>query len=176
VENPDLPTALRAIPWARRTVLDHIGTVCGCDFDRFLKTYQPYLTTAQVKEMMRDGFEFGGHSIDHPLYAEIGVTEQLRQTRESMRFVKETFAPKRAVFAFPHMDRAVSLGFFDMVQKEGTVEATFGTSAPAKDSVAKSYQRFTMEKTRLTAAGVLGRQAVRTLKKRAIGGLHITRT
>lgn len=160
---------LRNIPWSHRDVLDEIGVLAGCDYAAFLHHSRPYLETAQVRSMMAQGFEFGGHSIDHPLYEGIALQEQLRQTRESVAFVCETFQSKRKLFAFPHTDRGVSRQFFEIVQAEGTVEATFGTSGPGKDCVGRSYQRFSMEKTSLAARAILARQAMKGIRSRMTG-------
>lgn len=175
LEAASLSACLRSIPWARRGILDDLGRLCGCDFDGFLRTRKPYLDTPQVEKMLGQGFEFGGHSVDHPLYASLELSEQLRQTRESMQFVTARFNLRRKLFAFPHMDIGVSRQFFEIVQSDGTVDVTFGTSNPKRDCVPRSFQRFSMEKTRLSAGAILGRQALRRLKLCATFDLPLLR-
>jgi peptidoglycan/xylan/chitin deacetylase (PgdA/CDA1 family) len=171
----DAATALKSITHARRGLADDIARICGVDFSAYLREVRPHLTSEQIAGMLRDGFSVGGHSIDHPLYGDIPLEEQLRQTRESMRFLRERFALDHRVFAFPHTDFRVSRNFFEALSREGTVEATFGTSAPSEDSVPNNFQRFTMEKTIFPARAVLGRQALRRLKQQATGRATIQR-
>jgi peptidoglycan/xylan/chitin deacetylase (PgdA/CDA1 family) len=171
----DAAAALKSITYTRRELSDEIARICEVDFSAYLRSVQPHLTSEQIRKMLRDGFSIGGHSIDHPLYADIPLEEQLRQTRESMRFLRNQFTLDHRVFAFPHTDFKVSQNFFETVLGDGTVEATFGTSAPAEDSAPNNLQRFTMEKTSSTARAVLGRQSLRRLKQRADGRATIQR-
>jgi hypothetical protein len=92
-----------------------------------------------------------------------------------MRFLQERFDLKHRVFAFPHNDWNVSREFFAAVSGDGLVEATFGTSSPAKDCVRASFQRFSMEKTTMSARAILARQCLRKLKQRATGRSTIQR-
>lgn len=171
----DVEASLRAIPWGAQSVLDQLGPLCGVDFDSYARERQPFLTNAQVKSLLRDGMDIGAHSIDHPKYADIPLAEQLRQTRESMRSLENEFALKRRVFAFPHTDSGVSMNFFATVIGENTVEATFGTGAPAQDSARMSFQRFSMEKAAQPAPSVLAHQSLRRLKMRLTGRTLIQR-
>ncbi len=166
VENPN---DLTKIPWKYRTTLDQLGTICGVDFATYAKEHQPHLTSQQVKSLLDRGFEVGSHSVDHPLYLDLSLAEQLSQTRESTAFLAENFGITRRFFAFPHTDRGVSREFFERVASEAGVEATFGTSGPAQDCCARSFQRFSMEKSDLPAEAILARQNLRFLKLQLTG-------
>jgi peptidoglycan/xylan/chitin deacetylase (PgdA/CDA1 family) len=175
IEGEDDVVALKSVQWLKRGVLDEIASKCDYDFEDFLRRRRPYLDSTQVTSMIRDGFDIGAHSVDHPRYADIEISEQLRQTHESMGVLGERFSPRRKVFAFPHTDHGVSRKFFDTIFKEGIVEATFGTGAPCADSVRGSYQRFSMEKMGWPAGAIMGRRTVRGLKLRAAGKSVIQR-
>ena len=164
IDRMDIAAGIRAIPWAERELADRIGEKCGLDFADFLLKARPYLDTAQTKSLLAQGFAIGGHSIDHPLYSELSLEEQLRQTRESIEFLDQRFGLARKAFAFPHMDRGVSRAFFQTVLGDGMLEVTFGTGGPAQDTFPRSLQRFTMEKTSLLARGTIARQAIRGSK------------
>ncbi len=73
-----LPDPLRAIPlpqtflcagFRQKAMLDEAARLMGVDFADFLQRYRPYLSTAQITSMAREGVVFGGHSHDHPLFA-----------------------------------------------------------------------------------------------------------
>jgi peptidoglycan/xylan/chitin deacetylase (PgdA/CDA1 family) len=154
---------LRSVRYGQQDLLDEIAELCDYDFEGFLSSQRPYLTTEQIKALLREGHSLGSHSIDHPLYAEIPFEEQIRQTAEGTRFLCERFGLKRIPFAFPHSDEGVSLRFFDKVRSTGHISITFGTSGLLTDNVPAHFQRFSMEKTSARAPLILARQVVRNL-------------
>jgi peptidoglycan/xylan/chitin deacetylase (PgdA/CDA1 family) len=171
----DAPGALRSLGYEQRALLDPAAEICGLDFRGYLSAVRPYLDSEQVKRMLREGFSIGGHSIDHPHYADLSLEEQLRQTRQSMLFLRERFDPSRRLFAFPHNDDGVSRDFFETIFAEGAAEATFGTSAPYEDEIARNHQRFSMERTSEPARAILARQSFRRLRQFVAGRSKIIR-
>src|SRR5262245_56748590 len=109
---------LLSISYRKSYIIDELGESLGSDFENYLSNRRPYLTSEQVSELIRMGFSIGAHSVDHPLYAELSLEEQLDQTRRSMRFVRERFGLGYGAFAFPHGDRDVSARFFDQLSSE----------------------------------------------------------
>jgi peptidoglycan/xylan/chitin deacetylase (PgdA/CDA1 family) len=176
VTGPDPVITLKSIKWSQRAVLEELGPLCGVDFDDYTRTVQPFLTTPQVQALVAQGMAIGAHSIDHPRYADIHFTEQIRQTQVSMTALMDRFAMPYRAFAFPHTDRGVYREFFDTVFEDGTVEVTFGTSAPARDSIPFSFQRFTMEKNNLPASVIVTRDRLRLLRLRAEGATVLPRS
>jgi peptidoglycan/xylan/chitin deacetylase (PgdA/CDA1 family) len=161
-----LNEAIKAVPWTQRQLLDELAPVLGVDFTDFLHRTAPYLTTDQAAAMIRQGFSIGSHSVDHPRYRDIPLAEQVRQTRESMQHLASRLPIQIRTFAFPHTDSGVSQEFYRTVLGDGSVAATFGTSGPWIDSVAGSYQRFSMEKPDRIGTHLLTRHAFRRIKQR----------
>lgn len=153
--------ALRSVRYANRLVLDEAAAICGLDFETFLASQKPYLSSAQIHGLLRDGFAIGGHSVDHPFYGDLTLEEQLRQTRQSVEFVRERFGVNYRVFAFPHSDAGVSNEFFERVFGDGTIEASFGTAGLLRDIRPKHFQRFSMEKSNGSARRILAWQLAR---------------
>jgi len=176
IAGDDVVLALKSIPWRHRAVLDDLGPLCGVDYAAYVREEQPFLSTPQIHSLLVDGMAIGAHSIDHPRYADIPFTEQVRQTHESMAALTRRFTLPQRAFAFPHTDRGVFREFFDAVQADGTVEVSFGTSAPARDSVPFSFQRFSMEKNKLPAATLVARNRLRYLRLRAEGTTVMSRS
>lgn len=160
---PDVGAALRALPWREQNRVDALATLCGLDFNTYLRTQRPYLGEDEARALLAAGMDLGAHSVDHPLYADLSLEEQLRQTRASLAFVAARFAPRHLTFAFPHTDRGVSRQFFTALAADG-LAATFGTSAPHREALPRHHQRFTMEKTDLPAAALLARHHLRSLR------------
>jgi peptidoglycan/xylan/chitin deacetylase (PgdA/CDA1 family) len=149
------------ITYADRDVADMIAGLCGCDPAGFLKTNAPYLTSGQIRTLLENGFAVGAHSIDHPLYAELPLEEQLRQTRESSRFVRDRFGVGDVAFAFPHSDSGVSREFFRRTLADGSVSVSFGTGGMLRDAAPRHFQRFSMEKVALPVRTIVGHQYAR---------------
>ena len=110
----------------------------------FLNEEKPYLTTEQIQEISNQGFTIGAHSIDHPYYYQISLDEQLRQTRESLKFVHSIINQKLRLFAFPFTDYKVSKIFFEEMRPD--VDLCFGTAGLKNDEIPFNLQRIAGEK------------------------------
>jgi len=147
--------AILSLEYSLKHIIDQLADEMRFSFDDFMQNEKPYLSTAQVNEMLSNGFHFGAHSIDHPKYSTITLNEQLRQTRESMQFVNDKFNPGYKVFAFPFNDLNVSKLFYQSVFDEKTLQLSFGTSEMIDDWHPQNLQRTWFEKTELNAEDIL---------------------
>jgi len=132
---------------SKRPVLDKIAEVASIDFNKFLLSTKPYLSSEQVKGLIDSGFTIGAHSIDHPIYSSLSLDDQLHQTRESLRFIREKFNLDYGAFAFPQHDHDVSSDFFNKLHEEGIMDVSFGSSGMIDDSAPLNYQRFGLGKS-----------------------------
>jgi peptidoglycan/xylan/chitin deacetylase (PgdA/CDA1 family) len=154
---------LLAIRYREKKVVGDIAANCGCDLAGYLSAARPYLTSEQIRSLLAQGFTIGAHSVDHPLYSELSLADQLFQTEESLRFVAGRFQVAYRAFAFPHSDSGVGRQFFQRLHGEGKLDVSFGTAGMVKHSCAQNLERFTMEKTLLPARRVLARQYPRAI-------------
>ncbi len=117
------------------------------DFIKYLKDTKPYLDSDQIKTMIKEGFIFGGHSIDHPFYNNLTHDLQLKQTFESVKTVEERFAMDSGLFAFPFTDFGITKTFFEDIYscKTPKIYASFGTAGLKKDTYAQHFQRIPVE-------------------------------
>lgn len=170
--NQVLPQAKQSLPLSNRILsigykerarVDKIAELLEIDIDEYLKKFQPYLTSEQIRTLIKQGFTIGAHSIDHPLYADLTLDEQVRQTTESMRFVRETFNLDYGIFAFPHTDRGVSKEYFRRIASTDVVDISFGTSGIIEDNMPNHYQRFSLERPLLPAKNLISYQLARRL-------------
>ncbi|MBE3142811.1 MAG: polysaccharide deacetylase family protein [Planctomycetes bacterium] len=134
-------------------IIDEIAENLGISFKDYLARFQPYLTKAQVRSMVKQGFCFGAHSKDHPLYADLSLEEQVSQTLDSLKFVRNEFNLPYSVFAFPHHDRLVTEDFFRAIESQ--VDLTFASVSLRRDSVPFHLPRVDLEKTSDFAANGL---------------------
>lgn len=141
----DLKATILSVEYHKRNVIDEIALIVNVDFDDYLASYKPYLNSDQVEKLIDDGFTIGAHSIDHPLYSSLPLEDQLYQTRESIKLIRERFSLDYNAFAFPFTDNGVSKRYFEEILSSGSVDISFGTSGIVKDLWPNNLQRIEME-------------------------------
>ena len=175
VDTGDLGAAVLSLPYGHRSVVEAVARAIGVDTQAYLQQVQPYLTSPQITALVGQGFAIGGHSIDHPLYAALPLQEQLRQTRESIGYVKRTYGLDYAAFAFPHHDRGVSRQFFTELYDRGELDVSFGTGGPSEDVLRRNIQRISFERPRVPAQKIVVYAAARRIYRSVAGGARLTR-
>ena len=101
-----------SLPYQKKEDIDTLASLVGLDFKSYLAVQKPYMTSEQIMELSRQGFYFGAHSIDHPMYESITSSEQIRQTELSLRWQSENLDQKYSLFAFPFSDTGVKSAFY----------------------------------------------------------------
>lgn len=158
--------------FANKEKLTKAAEFLNVDFNDYLQNQKPYLSTDQLKELKKEGFSIGAHSMDHPLYNAIPLTAQLKQTKESIKYVKENFNEEISSFAFPFTDFGIKADFFEQVFKAENriADITFGT---AGIKLEKNYplhiQRIPMEKSMQTAGEIIATEYLYYLLKDPLG-------
>lgn len=163
------PEGLLAINFSNKNKLDKIAESLKIDFTDFLKQQQPYLTSPQIKQLQNDGFTFGGHSLNHPLFSEISLSEQVRQATESVLFAEEFTQQKMGAFAFPFTDFGVKNTFYNQIFEERKIDISFGTAGLKKQRYPAHFQRFPMEGTGWTAEELINTEYLYYIVKRLFG-------
>lgn len=165
-----------SITYRDRNLLDKIARLLDMDFSRYLKENRPYLTSHQIQKLLKDGFTIGAHSIDHPPYPLLHLSEQVRQTLESVRSIKSTFGLDYGVFAFPNTDQHVSKLFFSKINGAGIIDASFGNRGMMSESISNHFQRFSLEKPLIPAQRIIAIQYMRKMMRVMTGNSKIKRT
>jgi len=161
VMGADLKSRLLSTLYPQREIIKEAAALAGCDLQDYLTRKRPFLTTSEIAAMLRAGFSIGAHSIDHPRYSEISAEEQLRQTSGSAKFIAERFQIPCSSFAFPLTAEGVGPEFFSVMFDKGGLKISFGTAGMQGHFYPRHLERFTMEKTDLTADRVVARQYVK---------------
>lgn len=151
IEFTDFKATVLSVNYQRKYILDEIASVLNIDFNDYLVKHQPYLNSGQVKQLIQDGFTIGAHSLDHPMYASLALKDQLYQTTESIRVLRERFSLDYSAFAFPFTDYGVSEKYFEKIFDSRIVDISFGTFGMVADIYPNSLQRFGMDKTSIPA-------------------------
>jgi peptidoglycan/xylan/chitin deacetylase (PgdA/CDA1 family) len=148
--NPEIRNWLLAIPYTNRNYLDELAQNIDLDFQQYLIDQKPYLTSSQVLEMAQCGFDFGAHSIDHPYFSELSLTEQLHQANESLKYVYQKLGRKHPSFSFPFFDNEVSKSFYEKLHSDTnpcSPHLIFGSSGMKNDEFPYVLHRLCMEKS-----------------------------
>ena len=167
---------LKALHFTEESTLDEIASLYGVDFDAYLTTHRPYLTTEQILALSREGFEIGAHSHGHPVFAKLTPEEQKEQISASVDAVRALGLPCR-YFAFPFEDHGVSLSIFKHMADLGLI-LSFGTNGAHVDSVPFSFQRFGIDEANsdLTMRDLLRQLSAKSLVLRLSGTEVIRRS
>jgi peptidoglycan/xylan/chitin deacetylase (PgdA/CDA1 family) len=150
-----------SIPDAQNDLVRSLAGSLDVNLDQYVKAAQPYLSSDQVRAMLKHGFTIGAHSHDHPLYADLSLADQLTQTRKSMEFLRAKFGVSPKAFAFPHSDEGVDEAFFHTVFSEQLLDVSFGTRGLVSHFHPRNIERVSMEKTSAPASRILARQFAR---------------
>jgi peptidoglycan/xylan/chitin deacetylase (PgdA/CDA1 family) len=175
LEFNDIKSGMLSIKYCDKFVVDEVATVMDIDFSDYLSKNKTYLTTEQIKKLIDNGFTIGAHSIDHPLYANLPLEEQLHQTSESATFIRDKFKLNYSVFAFPHSDNGVSKKYYNQIKKSGLVDISFGTSGMIEDIIPNNLQRFSLERPLLPAEKIIALQCAKRLWRIVRGNNKIIR-
>lgn len=162
----DIKRFILSINYEQRDILDEMKQSLDVNFDEYLLKHEPYLTSNQIRRLIRDGFAIGAHSIDHPIYALLSLEDQLAQTLESIRLIRHEFSLNYGAFAFPNSDYGVPREFFIELRKSGLADVTFGTSGIGSDYSFNHFQRLSMEKPVIPAERIIALQCARRIWKR----------
>jgi peptidoglycan/xylan/chitin deacetylase (PgdA/CDA1 family) len=165
---------LFSLPYDKLYLIDEIARVLKYNFDDYLQQINPYISTSQVKDMLRRGFTFGAHGIDHARFSEISLKNQINQAVSSTKDIVGKFSLPYKVFAFPYSDDRVSMNFFRDISHE--IEAPFGTHGLLNDEAPSNFQRISLEKFGYRAKKVLKFHFTRKIVFKVLGRDKIKRT
>ena len=171
----EIHSGILSIPYKQKDLADKIAELLNIDLRGYLAQHKPYLTSDQIAGLIRDNFTIGTHSIDHPVYGLLSLEEQLYQTKESMKVLKEKYYLNYYAFAFPHKDNNVSKMFFSEIYNSGSIDISFGTSGMMQDCFLNHFQRVSMERPLMQAVKIIRLQLVKKFYRLMMGNNKIIR-
>ena len=136
---------LNKIKYEERNKLDLLEKSFKGGYRDYLIDYQPYMTLDQLKSVTAKGFGISSHGFDHPLYHELTLEEQMKNSIQSHYFLKKFHFIEES-FAFPFTDFGVKREFFEEIFSINDLFCSFGSAGLKVDSFAKNIQRIPMEK------------------------------
>lgn len=121
-------------------LIDEIAESINLDFNDYLKKNEPYLNRNEIKELTKDGWKFGSHSMNHPFFKHLSIEEQKKQITESFKFLSEELGIKERYFSFPFSDEGVDAVFFNWLYKHDC-KLSFGISGMKTDAFINHLHR-----------------------------------
>ncbi|KXK38812.1 MAG: polysaccharide deacetylase family protein [Saprospiraceae bacterium] len=167
----DIKGFLLGIGYKQRHQLSKIAEIMEVDFAQYLKEVQPYMTLQEIRQLCQDGFYIGGHSLNHPLYSDINIEEQLSQTQASLTYIHHHIQSDYRIFAFPFTEYGVQAAFF----KSAEADIFFGTAGLKNDPEPRLLHRIPMEIKGQSAQKILQSQYLYYAAKSLVGKNTIRR-
>lgn len=166
---PELERVILRTRYEDRLLLQKACDIASVDVDTYLDAQTPYVTADESNSLRLHGHVIGGHSMDHPLYAELTIDDQIRQTVQSMRSAVVSAEPPR-LFAFPHNDAGVGGAFFETAHQRHLFDYSFGTSDWRGDATNRHFQRLPLDSPLRDAGAAvrsgLYRKMIRSIARR----------
>lgn len=141
----ELKKELYKIDYRKKHLLDSIAEEIDLDFLEYLNKIKPYLTTDRIRELINDGFYLGAHSLDHPSFELLKLDEQIRQTKESIKYLKNNFNIRYSFFSFPFNSKGITKEYL-LIAKD-FVDIFFGTGGIGWSKKNCFFDRLPMELT-----------------------------
>lgn len=163
----EIKKAILEISYNDQGILDQIAAILEIDFNDYLRSRQPYLNSQQIKDLIKDGFTIGSHSIDHPDYRYLPLESQLIQTKVSTNAISNNFSLSYRCFAFPFTDYGVSADFFSEIynKNDPVIDISFGGAGLKKDSYPAHFQRIPMDEKNFPAKTIINSEYLYYLLK-----------
>lgn len=141
----NIKKSLLSLNATQEKTIDDVAKALSVSFKDYLATEQPYMTSEEIRQLQADGFTIGGHSVSHPNFGDISLSEQLTQTQQSLDFVQTHFPESLKTFAFPYSSDMIRAEYFHQMAEK--MDISFGTSGLKIDTFANHLHRFPMEGT-----------------------------
>ncbi len=143
--NGNLQISLMHLDYHDQSLINEIAQILEIDFDDWLSKNKPYLTTEQIKDLIKKGFGIGSHSVDHPRFRTIDLSQQKVQLENSFKFLEEKFDVSERLFSFPFGDEDVKAELFDWMYTERKCKLSFGVSGIKNDYCPFHLHRIPMD-------------------------------
>ncbi len=158
---------LLSISYDEREKTGQLAALWNYSFGDYMTRTPVYLSSQQIHSMKAEGFEFGSHGTDHPLFSTLQPNETIDHISRSVKDLQKRFGLEHSYFAFPFTDDGVDDETINRLFTEEIIEAGFGTAGLKEDRWPAYFQRVPMEMFGLNARrviqGELNRRRIRLI-------------
>ncbi len=93
--------------------------------DEYLAEYKPYMTMKQIKDLNSHGFEFGSHSMSHPIFSRLSYEEFEEEIVGSKTKIEQIIDKRINSFSYPFGQRASAIYEKKILNKKSDLVDTF---------------------------------------------------
>ena len=137
--------SVKNIKYCETKILHQVLEIFDINVEKYLKDKKPYITKDEIKEMIDDGFYFGGHTMSHKPLQKLCYDEQKGEIINSIEWLKKNFGITYSLFAFPFSDKDISKKLISDILDYDKNIVLFGNSGIKKDISNSILQRFSLE-------------------------------
>ena len=149
--------AILKVRYPQKPLLDTLAEVAEVDFREYMGKQPVYMTSPQARDLVKWGFQLGGHSRDHADFSLLDEAEIAVRVAQSVEDIQTRFAIQYAYFSFPFTSDGIPGKVLDNVLEEGLADAVFGTAGLKNTGHPRFIQRIPME-----ASGLSGPDTLKT--------------
>jgi peptidoglycan/xylan/chitin deacetylase (PgdA/CDA1 family) len=113
----DFRSWLLSLSCDEEELIDRTCKRLGVNVAEYLDRRRPFLTSAEIQNLSREGFVIGAHSTRHPDFRRLTQDEMEREVVESCKAVQELTGQKEVPFAFPFDGAGVDREFLARLRK-----------------------------------------------------------
>ncbi|MEX0985859.1 MAG: polysaccharide deacetylase family protein [Bacteroidales bacterium] len=154
-EIKDIRKRLDIVNYVEREITDQVADAWNYSFSEYMRKDPVYLSSMHINKMVEEGFEFGSHGIDHPMFSLLKRRTTIDHIKTSMEDLKKRYKLDHKYFAFPFTDSGVQDATIEHLFRANIIDAGFGTAGLKDDKWPNYYQRIPMEQFDRDAKNVL---------------------
>ncbi|MEX1257219.1 MAG: polysaccharide deacetylase family protein [Gemmatimonadota bacterium] len=99
--------------------IDRICDVLKIDSDAFLNDHRPFMTSAEIRQLVADGFTVGAHTRRHPYLSNLADERTIEdEIVQSCEYVRDLTGQPSVPFAFPFSAGQLDRAFLERIRRE----------------------------------------------------------
>lgn len=170
----EIRSRLFGVSYVEREITDQVAEAWDYSFSEYMRKDPVYLSSMHIYKMLGEGFEFGSHGIDHPLFALLKKKTTIDHIQASVEDLMKRYNLDHRYFAFPFTDSGVQDGTIEHLFRHKIIDAGFGTAGLKDDKWSRYFQRVPMEMLDKDAKSTL-RGEINRRRLRKLAGNNTTR-
>lgn len=161
--------SIRMIGPQQSSLLDILARESGIEYSAYLRDQPVYMTSREIEDLLKWGFDIGGHSLDHQNFSSMKEEEILEQVKMSIDDLIKRFSLNTRYFSFPFTSDGIPRSVIHKLLDEEVASALMGTAGLKKTGRQNYIQRIPMEGFRASALETLQTEYLYYLLKAPLG-------
>lgn len=156
-------------------IIDHLMEHVGFDIQHYLSKNPIYMNKEDIKKLIAEGHQIGGHSLHHIHFRHLSFQEQWDEFEKDILCIQETMQLREIPFAFPFGDDHIGGTFFEEARKQYPHTIFFGCRNFSHDTAPNILHRVPMENFPYGAKKTINNLLLIHMIKRWVGHERVMR-